>query len=279
MASTLTVFTTPAPALPCNWLVDAGCCDIWEANPTLQQAAAEYGALVVWAATGRRFGACARTVRPCRKDQENCGLINGYYWSEGTWFPYIFNGAWRNCWCGDTIGCCCTCRPHDQVWLTPPVSGIVSVQFAVSGVLAQSAYRVDDWQWLVRTDGGSWPTCNNFDKNVTGSNVSTTDDAWQVTYLWGLPVPSILQKAAGELACEWMKNCLGLPCRLPQRVSSISRQGVSVSFADIDQLLQNGLTGVTTVDQIIRQFNPYRLPSRMRIASPDIHPIRETTWP
>jgi hypothetical protein len=78
------VFTTPAPSLPCNWSVTGECCDdIWDgASPELQQAAAEYGAFVVWAATGRRFGACERTVRPCGRQCDNCG--QGWYWSDGS---------------------------------------------------------------------------------------------------------------------------------------------------------------------------------------------------
>jgi hypothetical protein len=48
---------------------------------------------------------------------------------------------------------------------------------------------------------------------------------------------------------------------------------------NIEELLRNGLTGVATVDQIIRNFNPYGLVSRMRIDSPDIPGHRTTTWP
>jgi hypothetical protein len=51
-----------------------------------------------------------------------------------------------------------------------------------------------------------------------------------------------------------------------------------VTLADVDQLLQNGLTGLVTVDSIIQRFNPGRLPSRMQIASPDLPTIRETTF-
>jgi len=290
--TTITVFTQSAPSLPnmpCNLTVDVTCCDEWDTfDPTLQQAAAEYGAMMLWAATGRRFSVCQRTVRPCRREspwQGNCA--GGYYWSEGTWYPYIFNGAWRNCWCGDTTGCCCTCRPQCQIWLTPPVSGIVEVRFSDGTVADPSTYRVDDWQWLVRqgpavTGSGAtdcWPICNDYDFPVEGALAPADASAWQVTYLWGLPMPAVLQRAAGELACEWAKNCLGQACRLPQRVTSISRQGVTVSLADVDQLLENGLTGLTTVDNIIRTFNPYRLPSRMKISSPDLPTIRETTWP
>jgi len=56
---------------------------------------------------------------------------------------------------------------------------------------------------------------------------------------------------------------------LPQRIQSIVRQGVTVSMVDVDTLLQKGLTGVQTVDQVISMFNPYGLKSRMKLSSPD----------
>lgn len=287
--STVTVFTGAStnPTMPCNLTVDVSCCEEWDTfDADLQTAAAEYGALMMWAATGRRFSVCERTVRPCRRDCGGCGGGAGYFWSDGTWFPYILNGAWRNCWCGDTTGCC-NCQPSCQVWLTPPVSGIVEVRFSDGTVIDPSTYRVDDWQWLVRqgsavtgsADTDCWPMCNDMNFPVQGALAPADGSAWQVTYLWGLPMPSVLQRAAGELACEWAKNCLGQACRLPQRVTSISRQGVSVSLADVDQLLENGLTGLTTVDNVIRAFNPYRLPSRMKVSSPDLPTIRRTTSP
>jgi hypothetical protein len=179
------------------------------------------------------------------------------------------------------------CRAACQIFLTPPVSGIVEVRFSGSGVVDPSTYRVDNWQWLVRqgpavVGSGTtdcWPVTNDYNVPVTGPLAPTDDSAWEVTYLWGLPVPSVLQRAAGELACEWARSCVGAACRLPQRVTSISRQGVNVTLADVDQLLQNGLTGLTTVDQVIHTMNPYRLVSRMKIASPDIAQIRRQTWP
>jgi hypothetical protein len=72
---------------------------------------------------------------------------------------------------------------------------------------------------------------------------------------------------------------VGQACRLPQRVTSIARQGVSVTLADMDALLLNGLTGLVTVDQLIARFNPYKLTSAMKIASPDDPVIRTVTWP
>lgn len=288
--ATINTFTTSAPGLPCNWTVDVACCDTWDDyDPAIQTAAAEYGALTMWAATGRRFGACTRIVRPCGEDcgDNNFGWGSGFYWSDGVWFPYILDGVWRNCMCGR--GPNCGCRPNHQVWLTPPVSGIVEVRFSDGTIIDPSTYRVDDYQWLVRqgpnldiepitaTDGG-WPRHNDYNFPVTGALAPADKTSWQVTYLWGIGVPTVLQVAAGELACEWAKNCVGAACRLPQRVTSIARQGVTVSLTDVDQLLQNGLTGLTTVDSLIQRFNPGRLPSRMAIASPDLPTIRETTF-
>jgi hypothetical protein len=265
------VFTISSPAMPCSgWNVDVGCCPDWDTyDASLQTAAAEYGAFTVWAATGRRFGVCPRTVRPCGKTCSNQGIY-GYYWSEGTWMPYILNGEWRNFMCG--CGCC---QPACQVWLPGPVASITSVTLDGS-VVDPSTYRVDNGQWLVRTHDASvddcWPVCQDY-------NLDTGTNTFFVEYMQGYAVPSILQRAAGELACEWVKSCLGLPCRLPQRVTSVARQGVSITMVSVEELLRHGLTGVQTVDQVIRNFNPYGLVSRMGISSPDDPVVRYTTWP
>jgi hypothetical protein len=266
------VFTDSAPSLPCNWEVDTSCCDEWDTySSELQQAASEYGALLVWSATGRRFGLCERTVRPCGRTMANLNVA-GYWWAEGTWRPYILSGEWRNCaGCGAGFGCC-TCEPTCQVWLPGPVYSIPATGISQDGAIVPvDAWRVDNGQWLVRTDGNCWPDCADYD---------TDTNAFTVTYFKGLAVPSVLLRAAGELACEWARSCTGAACRLPQRVTSISRQGVSVTLADVAQLLEHGLTGLPTVDQVIRQFNPNSLTSKMSIASPDWPPPqRMVTFP
>ena len=268
------VFTEGAPSLPCNWDVDTGCCqDLWdEASTELQTAAAEYGAFTIWAATGRRFGLCERTVRPCGRQCNECQ--QGWYWADGFFIPYILNGEWRNCWCGYDGGAgCCTCEPRCQVWLPGPVASIPVSGVSVDGAVVpmEGHWRVDNGHWLVRIDDECWPDCQDY--NVAPTEANT----FQVTYNVGIPVPSILLRAAGELACEWMKSCMGQACRLPQRVQSIVRQGTTISMVDVDTLLKNGLTGITTVDQIITMFNPYGLKSRMKISSPDIPVTRITT--
>jgi hypothetical protein len=267
---------------PCDWTIDTGCCSTWDSySAAVQQHATEYATTVLWAATGRRFGLCTQIVRPCGRYCSELGSgglgTYGYFWSEGTWLPYIFNGEWRNCWCGcNGSPGCCGCNVDCQVYLEGPVNNIISV--TVDGeTIDPNTYRVDNGVWLVRTHDEStsdcWPMFQNFNK-------SSGEGTFIVTYQKGLAVPGPLQRAAGELACEFAKACTGADCRLPSRASSISRQGVSISQVSVDLLLEKGLTGITTVDQIIRTYNPYGLTSPMRVVSPDFpERTRVTTWP
>jgi hypothetical protein len=139
--------------------------------------------------------------------------------------------------------------------------------------LDPSAYRVDNHRWLVRTDGSCWPECSEMDTD-TGDNLFT------VTYARGLTPPAPLLDAAATLACEFAKACTNeTGCRLPSRVQTLARQGVTTSFVDVDTLLDKGLTGITEVDMVIRAYNPRSLDRRMRVASPDIRLGRIVTSP
>jgi hypothetical protein len=252
---------------PCSWTADTGCCDCWDdIDPSVQDAALAYAATVLWAATGRRYGVCDLTVRPCGMQCSNCP--QGLYWWGGVWLPYIFNGVWRNCWCGSDW---CSCAPRCQVFLPGPVTGITSV--TQDGVLVPAnAYRVDDQQWLVRTDGECWPECQDY-------NVDSGAGTLSVVYPRGIAVPTALASATGILACEFAKACRGSNCRLPQRLSTVARQGVQLTYVNVDSLLERGLTGLTEVDQIIVSLNPYGLKTRLRVSSPDLPVTRQVTTP
>lgn len=265
---------------PCIW-PDATefCCPTWEEyDPALQEQALSFATYVIWAATGRQYGLCQMTVRPCGRQCTNCPA--GWFWDGyGTWTPYIWNGNWYNCYCGGSgPGGCCTCEPDCQVYLPGPVHSIVSVQvdgasLAVSGDSGFN-YFVLDQQWLVRTDTSEcWPECAN-------QNLAPGDpNAFEVTYLRGREVPEILGNAVGTYACEYAKACLGQACRLPSRVTNISRQGISISMVDFNEVLKHGLTGLWDVDQLIMTINPYGLKGQTRFYSPDAPQVRQITYP
>ena len=258
---------------PCNWTIpDPLCCTAaWAATPAnVQSAARDYAAMILWAATGRQFGLCEVTVRPCgmRRCPDGLGEFWGYDWSGGTWVPYIFNGQWFNCACG--AGCCCD--PRCQVRLMGPVEEIVEV--LIGGIAVDpSTYHVDDAHWLVRSGGECWPQCADMD-NLVG------DNTFEVTYLRGTPVPNALLRAAAMLACEWAKGCVNDDtCRLSNRVTSIIRQGITIDMVSPEDLLESGLTGLWEVDTVIRALNPHRTVERLRILAPELNVPRQTTWP
>ena len=255
---------------PCGWTVTPVCnTDEWDTYSTeVKDAATEWATAILWSATGRRFGLCSVTVRPCRRDCEDCPT--GWYWSYGQWVPYIAGGVWRNCWCGFGPGCG-SCNASCQAWLPGPVESVTEV--VLNGAIVDpNTYRLDKADgayWLVRnrpdeTSDDCWPDCQNFD-HTTGE-----DDTWYVTYDKGLPVPASLTTAAGTLALEWARGCVGATCRLPGRLQNLTRQGISVSMVPLDQLYKYNLTGLPEVDQIIVALNPNGIKGRPRISSVEL---------
>lgn len=256
---------------PCGWVIpDPICCEDWGTfDATTQASARDYAALILWAATGRQFGLCTVTVRPCGMERCDDGMFNffGWDWSGNSWVPYIFNGTWFNCACP---GRCC-CDPRCQVRLMGPVDSVAEV--LIGGIAVDpDTYRIDDKHWLVRTAGECWPTCPDMDTD-DGDNV------FEVTYVRGTTPPPALLRAASTLACEWAKACVGGDCRLSNRVTSIARQGVSIEMADPNAILEDNLTGLWEVDAVLRALNPYGRKQRARIWAPELNVPRTVTSP
>lgn len=269
---------------PCIWpdATSYCCAEEWATyDPALQQQALEFATYVIWSATGRQYGLCETTVRPCGRQRSDGTPAAGWYWDGyGTWIPYIWNGNWYNCWCGGGgPGGCCTCDPQCRVYLPGPVNSITQIRvdgsiLPVTGSDGSYNYFVLNEQWLIRSDTTScWPLCS--DQNLAPGD----PDAFEVTYLQGREPPSVVVTAVGQYACEYAKGCAGQACRLPSRVTNISRQGVSISMADINDVLKNGLTGLWEVDQVIMHVNPNGLKGRARLYSPDLPEGNQVSWP
>lgn len=137
-----------------------------------------------------------------------------------------------------------------------------------------ATYRVDNYRYLVRVDGGDWPVCQNM-----VSNPDTDTDTFEVTYNIGTAVPAGGQMAAGVLACQMAKAaCGGAGCVLPQRLQTITRQGVTMTLLDsYNSLYENGTTGIFIVDSWVSSINASNKRAGMRVASPDTWRTRRTT--
>lgn len=221
---------------------------------------------LLWAETGRRYGVCEVTVRPCAKSCNPCGddffyYRDFYYGWNAPWMPWLNGGVWTNispCNCPDD----CWCAKAEEIPLPYPVCEVSEV--LIDGeILPASGYRVDDFKMLVRTDGEAWPRCQS------AADLGEPD-TFGVTLTYGRPVPALLKAAAAELACQLIKACVGSPCQLPQRISNISRQGVTIGYIDPQEFWRDRRTGIYIVDLAIQTLNPHRLTRKPQIYSPDV---------
>lgn len=257
---------------PCGWTVDTGCDPAWAGySAEVKARATSLATFVLDALTGRQFGQCPITVRPCGP---TCRLQTNYMTYPvgapspnvpGPWMvPYVANGTWTNCACAGG----CSCAPACMVDLRVPVAEVTEVR--VDGlVLDPSAYQLVG-KWLARIDDGAcWPACQD------PSIPDTEEGTFSVTFRPGRLLPAAGAAAAGLLASEFAKACNGIACGLPAQVSSITRQGVDVEFVDPATVFEDGRTGIREVDLFIRAVNPAGLQRRPRVVSPDVktHPV------
>lgn len=260
---------------PCDWDVDTACCTaVWDSGTVEQQAAAiSYATFVLWALSGRQYGPCPVTVRPCGSCVDQTYTTYGV-WTDGTshdaagpsWNPYVDRGGnWRNCGCGAL----CCCEPSQRAWLgAGPIRSITEVRINNVVVPAEN-YRLEVGRggnyWLVGQNGQAWPDCQDLDQAAT-----STSDTFVVTYPLGKPVPASGMTEAGRLACEYILACQGLPCAISRTATSISRDGVSYEVIPSSELVTKGYTGIPSVDLWITAVNPHRRPGRSRVWSPDM---------
>lgn len=88
-----------------------------------------------------------------------------------------------------------------------------------------------------------------------------------VEYEYGARPSRVLSLAIEKLADEMEKADNDQKCRLPERVTSVNRQGVSWTLIDPQDFLDNGRTGVYEVDLAIKASGGAKL--RARVFSPD----------
>lgn len=236
--------TTPTPVYP-GLVADVDPnCDVWQQLDTDLQTRVETRAgWLFWALTGRQFGTEQLTVRPVAPGPV---LPTNRRSPWPTW-TYVLCSDWRT-----------------GAVLDGPVITVDEV--TVDGtVLDPSAYKLVADQLLLRIDGGIWPLGQSL------LDAPTVAGTFTVKHTRGRELPKAGQMALGILCCELARAAGGdEKCRLPERVSSVSRQGIDVQFIEPQDLTDNGKTGVPEVDEFIAAVNPYRLPTTSDVWSPDL---------
>lgn len=237
-------------------------CDLSLASPEITGIALEAAQDLLYMLTAQRFSECPTTLRPCR---EECYGEGGYGWGwRSMWWgdtvgyptPVNISGQWYNLGCG-SCGQNCSCTPISETYLPGPVVQINEVK--VDGVVLVNGvdYRVDDYRKLVRL-GDVWPFCN--DLNKADTEVGT----WSVNATYGEPVPMLGQLAVGEVACSFVDLLLGNDCALPAGITDLTRQGVSMSFANTSNDLLQFFARFPISYLFVKTYNPHGLMARAK---------------
>lgn len=138
-----------------------------------------------------------------------------------------------------------------------PVHEVTSVKYG-DKLLATEDYALYNRRFLKLRRGAQWDYfCDQ--KGIT------------VTYSYGMMPPK-----AGVLAAQTLANELlilmgegrsGAECRIPERVRSVSREGISFDMIDPQEFMDDGRTGIWEIDLFIRTANPSRAKKPPRILS------------
>ena len=135
-----------------------------------------------------------------------------------------------------------------------PVIKIDSVRDRTGKIVDPSNYYLVDHSTLQARSGTSWAPCNI-----------------EVTYTYGSPPPASGKAAARVLATEFIKLWSGNDdCALPQRITAISRQGISYTVLDNQDFIDELRTGLYVVDLFLKSSNPDKARAKARVFSPDV---------
>ena len=135
-----------------------------------------------------------------------------------------------------------------------PVTKIHSIRRRDGVVLDPSAYYLVDHSTVQAATGIPWTPCN-----------------LEITYSYGTYAPTMGRMAARTLAIEFVKLFEGSDdCALPQRVTSIARQGISYTLLDNQDFIEEMRTGIYMVDLFLKSTNPDKARAKARVFSPDV---------
>lgn len=245
----------------CEWEIDRTCLPalpVLSDTPTneeqaaydlavAQRNAAETTAVeILWSLSGRRFGVCPVTARPCPPQQHL--FRYRYDWPVTAFYGLSELDRYlllQGCGCH---GYCRESGPS-MLHLPGPVQSITAV--VIDGVTLDPSDYTLEGDVLYRL-GAPWPSQNL-------GLPAGEDGTWTVEYMQGTPPPDATAKLAGLLALEFLNACNGEECRLPLGVTSVSRRGVSFDMFNLSEMYNSGKTGLPEIDMWLAAVNPNHL--------------------
>ena len=231
-------------------------------NTEYAEEAAQAASFLLWAMSGRRFNgvttiteryACAKRAYRMGPSSKNYSatLINGEAYNVpiadfDQYAELVSDGL----------------SPESRIKLRGrPVTQIHAIRSRDGKIIDPSSYYLVDHSTIQAVAGVPWTPCNI-----------------EITYSYGSVVPVAGKMAARTLAIEFAKLWAGDDdCVLPQRVTSIARQGVSYTLLDSQDFIAELRTGVYAIDLFLKSVNPDGAKARSRVFSPDMPRARRYT--
>jgi len=209
---------------------------------------------LLWAMSGRKYVGVTTVT-----ERYTCTLRNNRMGpSSKTNSPILFGGDVYNIPSGDfneySELMADGMSPESRIKLRGrPVTKIHSIRSNTGKILDPSGYYLVDHSTLHIKAGTPWTPCNI-----------------EITYSYGAPVPVAGRMAARKLAIEFARLWSGdEDCELPQRVTSVSRQGVSYTILDNQEFIEELRTGLYEIDLFLKVVNPDNARRKSKVFSVD----------
>ena len=216
--------------------------------------AAQVASYLLWSMSGRKY-----TGETTVTERYTCTLRNNRMGpSTKTSSPVLFGGDVYNIPSGDydeySELTADGMSPDSRIKLRGrPVTKIHAIRNKTGAVLDPSSYYLVDHSTVHIKAGTPWTPCNT-----------------EITYSYGTPVPVAGKMAARKLAIEFARLWSGdEACELPQRVTSVSRQGVSYTILDNQEFIDELRTGLYEIDLFLKVTNPDNARRKSKVFSVD----------
>lgn len=161
-------------------------------------------------------------------------------------------------------------------WVSPPVRMTDEYPIPESGQVILSGRPVQAVH-SVRVDGkalveGDWRVSNGFildlyARRALTPSICRSGRMVEIDYTYGQAnLPDVVERAIDTMTQELLAASNNdASCRIPERVTSVTRQGVSWTMLDPQDFLEEGRTGIYEVDLAIKAVNPTGARRRARV--------------
>jgi len=217
--------------------------DSFEGDPDVLESVLPLASDILFELTRRRWpGTCHDEFRPMAQFRAA---------AYPRWWPDDQRGSLGWCSCNRARETGCARLPEIKLPGTPVDAD--SIKVTLNGV-DFTDFALHDHRFLVRTDGDGWPCCQDLLAPLS------EDHTMGIEYDFGLGPPDsgviVCMQYALQLALSLDAEAVASnKCQLPKRVTTITRQGITMAVLDPMVFIQKGMVGLALVDQWVASVN------------------------